>query len=197
MSNYCGCKEKTGESVILQTVARFSEKVLTSHGRNTTPDRKQYPMLMLSCINTSEFGVSPLKPDAAGTVLRMAAEIQSRKTQKAPPAPLQATLRPRCCGWKNCQRQLCSLLQTYCSFMNVSGPATTPIQQETGQRPPRGNIYQLLHAGPLAQTLDLLPWHIPFTLNLLRLTVCGIAFYRYIYIDIYCTELKVKDCPVI
>lgn len=44
-------------------------------------------MLLLSCINASEFGArrfpSALKPNAASTVCCTAPEIQSRKTQKS------------------------------------------------------------------------------------------------------------------
>lgn len=54
---------------------------------------------------------------------------------------------------------------------NVSRPYARQIQHDSGQWPPQGNIYQLLHLDPVALTLDLLPWHTPFTLNLLNLTV--------------------------
>lgn len=54
---------------------------------------------------------------------------------------------------------------------NVSRPSARQIQHDSGQWPPQGNIYQLLHLDPVALTLDLLPWRTPFTLNLLNMTV--------------------------
>lgn len=52
---------------------------------------------------------------------------------------------------------------------NASRPSARQIQRDSGQWPPQGNIYQLLHLDPVALTLHLLPWHSPFTLNLLNL----------------------------
>lgn len=56
---------------------------------NNIPCCCSHALIPVNLVST----VSPLKPNAVTTVCRMANEIQSRKTQKAPPALFQETLR--------------------------------------------------------------------------------------------------------
>lgn len=83
----------------------------------------------------------------------------------------------RCCHWaeggkvvsSNCS---CCYGQTVLLYPeNASRPSARQIQRDSGQWPPQGNIYQLLYLDPVALTLHILPWHAPFTLNLLNLAV--------------------------
>lgn len=69
-----------------------------------------------------------------------------------------------------CDRQTVLLHQE-----NVSRPSARQMQHDSGQWPPQGNTYQLLHLDPVALTLDLVRWRTPFTLNLLHLTVNDIG----------------------
>lgn len=100
LTNYCACTEKVRDS-LTQTEARFSgwnrpQKQstplmgVTRHlTGNNIPCSCSHALIPVNMV----FTVSPLKPNAASTIYRTAPEIQSRKTLKAPPAPLQATLR--------------------------------------------------------------------------------------------------------
>lgn len=149
----------------------------------TTPDRKQYLGLrphglrLLSYIHASEFGVhhfpSAWKPNA--TVLYAAGPWNPIAQNPKGTCPL--LYKQRCCrnavdgklvsnNWACCYRQTVLLYPE-----NVSRPSARQIQHDSGHWPPQGNIYQLLHLDPVALTLDLLPWHTPFSLHLLNLTV--------------------------
>lgn len=146
----------------------------------TTPDRKQYldtwseAALIHSCqwIWRSPFPLC-METQRRCTVHCWPLKLNRPNPRRYLLAPLQTTLLSQGCGWKSCQQQLCLLLWTNCSFTswNVSRPSARQIQHDSGQWPPQGNIYQLLHLDPVALTLDLLPWQTPFTLNLLNLTV--------------------------
>lgn len=130
---------------------------------------------LLSSNHVKEFGVFFLhwNPTPSNWKL-LVAETRSPQPQKL---PAHSFYKHRCHEATNgkvvsnnwCYRQA-ALLHPH----NVSRPFARQIQHDAGQRPPQGNIYQLLHLDPLVLTLDLLPWHTPFTSLLLHLTGNGI-----------------------
>lgn len=142
-------------------------------GNNILP----HGLRLLSYIHASEFGVhhfpSAWKPNA--TVLHAAGPWNPIAQNPKGTCPL--LYKQRCCrnavdgklvsnNWACCYRQTVLLYPE-----NVSRPSARQIQHDSGHWPPQGNIYQLLHLDPVALTLDLLPWHTPFSLHLLNLTV--------------------------
>ena len=144
-------------------------------GNNIWPHGRR----LLSYIHASEFGVrcfpSAWKPNAAIAPARCwAPETQSAKSQKVPARSFtnKRSCRRAADGKVVSNNCACRYRQTVLLHpQNVSRPSARQMQHDSGQWPPQGNIYQLLHLDPVALTLDLLPWHTPFTLNLLNLTV--------------------------
>lgn len=130
---------------------------------------------LLSSNHVKEFGVFFLHWNPTPSYWKLLVpETRSPQPQKLP----AHSFYKRCCheaaNGKVVSNNWCYRQAALLHPQNVSRPFARQIQHDAGQRPPQGNIYQLLHLDPLVLTLDLLPWQTPFTSLLLHLTGNGI-----------------------